>query len=136
MRSTRNWSPNAISERSTCEERTMKPDEYQGFQVDVRDPGIAVISFTHPERLNAMSAGTRRDLTEILRMAQLDDGVRVIVLTATGRGFVAGVNNRQTEPEDPTLVPPIPAHGHVPVDLYSRLRLHGQDVPRTIRQLD
>jgi 2-(1,2-epoxy-1,2-dihydrophenyl)acetyl-CoA isomerase len=109
---------------------------YQGFNVVTDDIGVAVVTLTRPERLNAMSAGTRRDLTEILRMAQLDDDVRVIVLTATGRGFVAGVNNVATEPEDPTLVPPIPVHSDAPIDLYSRLRLHGQDVPRTIRQLD
>jgi 2-(1,2-epoxy-1,2-dihydrophenyl)acetyl-CoA isomerase len=109
---------------------------YQGFEVETHEPGISVFTFTRPERLNAMSAGTRRDLTEMLRIAQLDDDVRVIVLTGTGRGFVAGVNNRAGEPENPTLVPPIPKHPHVPVDLYSRLRFHGQDVPRTIREVD
>src|SRR4051812_8990689 len=91
--------------------------EYQGFEVAMHDPGIAVFTLNRPERMNAMSAGTRRDLGAVLEVAQLDDSVRVIVLTATGRGFVAGVNNRQTEPEDPTLVPPIPAHRHLPVEL-------------------
>jgi 2-(1,2-epoxy-1,2-dihydrophenyl)acetyl-CoA isomerase len=110
--------------------------EFQGFDVAVEDPGVAVVTFTRPERLNAMSAGTRRDLVEVLDLAQLDDTVRVVVFTATGRGFVAGVNNRATGPEDPTLVPPIPAHSHEPVDLYGRLRLHGQELPRAIRRLD
>jgi 2-(1,2-epoxy-1,2-dihydrophenyl)acetyl-CoA isomerase len=110
--------------------------KYQGFEVAGRDPGIAIVTFTRPERLNAMGAGTRSDLSAVLRLAQLDDTVRVIVLTGTGRGFVAGVNNRATTPENPTLGPPIPGHEHVPVDLYGRLRLHGQDVPRTIRSLD
>jgi 2-(1,2-epoxy-1,2-dihydrophenyl)acetyl-CoA isomerase len=109
---------------------------FQGFDVEVRDPGIAVVMFNQPERLNAMSAGTRRDLAEVLDRAQLDDDVRVVVLTATGRGFVAGVNNRASGPEDPTLVPSIPAHDHVPVDLYGRLRLHAQELPRAIRRLD
>jgi 2-(1,2-epoxy-1,2-dihydrophenyl)acetyl-CoA isomerase len=109
---------------------------FQGFDVEVRDPGIAVVMFNQPERLNAMSAGTRRDLAEVLDRAQLDDAVRVVVLTATGRGFVAGVNNRASGPEDPTLVPSIPAHDHVPVDLYGRLRLHAQELPRAIRRLD
>jgi 2-(1,2-epoxy-1,2-dihydrophenyl)acetyl-CoA isomerase len=109
---------------------------YQGFEVALRDPGIATVTFTRPERLNAMGAGTRTDLSAVLRLAQLEDSVRVIVLTGSGRGFVAGVNNRATTPEDPTLGPSIPNHQHVPVDLYARLRLHGQDVPRTIRSLD
>lgn len=109
---------------------------YQGFDVAVTEPGIAVVTLNRPERLNAMSAGTRRDLVELLHIAQLDDEVRVVVFTATGRGFVAGVNNRGTEPENPTLVPPVPTTSHVPVDLYARLRLHAQDLPRTIRTVD
>ena len=109
---------------------------FQGFEVEVREPGIAIVTFTNPDRLNAMSAATRRDLVEVIDLAQLDDDVRVVVFTATGRGFVAGVNNRATGPEAPTLVPSIPEHQHVPVDLYSRLRLHGQELPRAVRRLD
>lgn len=114
----------------------MVQGSYQGFDVAVSEPGIVVVTLNRPERLNAMGPGTRRDLVEVYRMAQLDDAVRVIVLTATGRGFVAGVNNRPAASEEPTLVPGIPAHRHVPADLYSRLRLHGQDLPRTIRSVD
>jgi 2-(1,2-epoxy-1,2-dihydrophenyl)acetyl-CoA isomerase len=95
-----------------------------------------LITFTEPARLNAMSAGTRRDLAEVLNIAQLDDAVRVVVFTATGRGFVAGVSNQNRGPGDPTLVPPIPTHEHVPVDLYGRLRLHAQELPRAVRRLD
>jgi len=109
---------------------------YQGFDVEQRDPGIAVVTFRQPERLNAMGSGARRDLAEVLGMAQLDDEVRVLVLTATGRGFVAGVNNRPRGPEDPALVPPIPGHAHEPVNLYGRLRLYAQEVPGMIRRLD
>ena len=109
---------------------------FQGFMVETFDPGIAVVTFTEPERLNAIGAGARRDLAEVIDLAQLDDRVRVLVFTGTGRGFMAGVNNKGTEPEDPTLVPPIPQHDHVPVDLYSRLRLHAQELPRTVRRLD
>ena len=109
---------------------------FQGFEVEVREPGIAIVTFTNPDRLNAMSAATRRDLVEVIDLAQLDDEVRVVVFTATGRGFVAGVNNRASGPEEPTLVPSIPEHQHVPVDLYSRLRLHGQELPRAVRRLD
>jgi 2-(1,2-epoxy-1,2-dihydrophenyl)acetyl-CoA isomerase len=115
---------------------TLVEGVYQGFDVALAEPGIAVVTLNRPERLNAMGAGTRRDLVELLHIAQLDDDVRVLVLTGTGRGFVAGVNNRVTEPEDPTLVPPVPATRHVPVDLYARLRLHAQDLPRAIRSID
>jgi 2-(1,2-epoxy-1,2-dihydrophenyl)acetyl-CoA isomerase len=109
---------------------------YRGFEVDLRSRGVAVVTLTNPERLNAMSSSTRRDLIEVLGLAQLDDEVRVLVLTATGRGFVAGIQNRDPHPEPPVLAPPIPDHARVPVDLYSRLRWHGQELPRAIRRLD
>lgn len=110
--------------------------EYQGFDVSVDGEGVALFTFNRPERLNAMGSGTRRDLVELLTVAQLDDSVRVIVFTGTGRGFVAGVNNKAVEPEDPVLGPSVPSHAHVPVDLYGRLSFHGQELPRTIRRLD
>lgn len=109
---------------------------FQGFDVEVQGPGIMLVTFNKPERLNAMGAGTRRDLSETLVRAQLDDDVRVAVLTGVGKGFVAGVNNKAVPGEDPTLVPPIPDHPHVAVDLYSRLVLHAQELPRAIRRFD
>ena len=109
---------------------------YQGFDARL-DDGVALITFNRPERLNAMSAGARLDLCEVLALAQLDDAVRVVVLTATGRGFIAGVNNRAAEPELPTLVPPIPeGTSHQPANLYARLVHHAQEPVRTIRRLD
>lgn len=110
--------------------------EYQGLTVELKNRGIAVVTFGYPERLNAMGPGTRRDLSEVLTMAQLDDRVSVVVLTGTGRGFVAGVDNHRGLPEDPTLVPAIPNHARNAANLYARLVHHGQDVPQTIRRLD
>jgi 2-(1,2-epoxy-1,2-dihydrophenyl)acetyl-CoA isomerase len=111
---------------------------YQGFDVEIRKPGIAVLTFGHPERLNAMTFGTRRDLVEVLGMSQLDNEVRVVVITATGRGFVAGANNTPPTGEEPTLVPGLDRIGgdHVPVNLYGRLNSYAQDPVRAIRRLD
>ena len=39
---------------------------YSGFEVELRPSGVGLITFTHPERLNAMSFGARRDLVEVL----------------------------------------------------------------------
>ena len=113
--------------------------EYQGFDVVVDDDGVAVITFRRPERLNAMGFGTRRDLSEVLTLAQLDDSVRVIVMTGTGRGFVAGVNNRAGDPEPPTLVPDLaagPGSTRAPINLYGRLVTFAQEPVRAIRRLD
>ncbi|HLH46236.1 MAG TPA: enoyl-CoA hydratase/isomerase family protein, partial [Acidimicrobiales bacterium] len=108
---------------------------YQGFDVALARPGVALVTFGHPERLGALSFGARRDLVEVLTLAQLDDAVRVVVLTGTGRGFVAGVNNRPAD-EDPTLVPGRPPAAPAPVNLYGQLVHFAQDPVRTIRRLD
>ena len=110
--------------------------DYQGFTVEIRDPGIALFTFTHPERLNAMSIGTRRDLVEVLGLAQLDDEVRVVVLTGSGTGFVAGINNDPSVDEAPTLVPGLPAKRDVPINLYGQLVHFSHDSIRSIRRLD
>ncbi|HXY91773.1 MAG TPA: enoyl-CoA hydratase/isomerase family protein [Acidimicrobiia bacterium] len=110
--------------------------EYQGFDVEVRNGGVALFTLRHPERLNAMSFGQRRDLVEVLSLAQLDDSVRVVVLTGTGRGFLAGVSNRRGDDEPPATVPSRPAAQHEPVNLYGQLVTYAQDPVRTIRRLD
>jgi 2-(1,2-epoxy-1,2-dihydrophenyl)acetyl-CoA isomerase len=97
---------------------------------------VALFTLRHPERLNAMSFGQRRDLVEVLGLAQLDDSVRVVVLTGTGRGFLAGVSNRRGEPEPPTTVPDRPPAAHAPVNLYGQLVTYAQEPVRTIRRLD
>ena len=110
--------------------------EYQGFAVEIQRRGVALVTFQRPERLNAMSYGTRRDLVEVLGLAQLDDDVRVLVLTGTGRGFVAGVNNNPAVSEPPTLVPDRPLARHAPINLYAQLNHYAQDPARALRRLD
>jgi 2-(1,2-epoxy-1,2-dihydrophenyl)acetyl-CoA isomerase len=111
---------------------------YQGFDVAVGDDGVAVITLNRPERLNAMSFGTRRDLAEVLSLAQLDDDVRVLVITGTGRGFCAGMylGGRDAAPEPPTLVPDRPPARYVPANLTAQLHHFSQGLIRAVRRLD
>jgi len=112
--------------------------EYQGFDVTVDANGVALITLRQPERLNAMSFGTRRDLVELFGLAQLDDSVRVLVVTGTGRAFCAGMylQPRGRGTEAPTLVPDRPTGAYVPINLVSQLHLYSQDLTRAIRRLD
>ncbi len=112
--------------------------QYQGFDVAVDERGVALITLRQPERLNAMSFGTRRDLVEVFGLAQLDDAVRVVVLTATGRGFCAGMylQPRGQGAESPTLVPDRPTGAYVAINLVSQLHQYSQDLTRAIRRLD
>jgi enoyl-CoA hydratase/carnithine racemase len=54
--------------------------------------GIATITLNRPDRLNAISMPMLGSLSKALRDADLDDEVRVIVITGAGRGFCAGLD--------------------------------------------
>ena len=52
--------------------------------------GIARITIDRPERLGAYTPRMCSDILAALRTVRLDDDVRVLVLTGTGRGFCTG----------------------------------------------
>jgi len=64
---------------------------YEQIIYDVRD-AIATITLNRPARLNAWTPQMGRELYEAFRRAGEDDGVRVIVVTGSGRGFCAGAD--------------------------------------------
>ena len=68
----------------------MRIGSFTGFEVSVREPGIAWIQFNTPERLNGLSHGIKRDLIETITQAQMDNSIRVLVFTGSGRAFCAG----------------------------------------------
>ncbi len=113
---------------------------YRGFEVATRDPGIAVITFNEPERLNGLSRGMKRDLTEIMSQAQLDADTRVVVITGSGRGFCAGddiFNPTENDRHLPTLVPQqVRNVRNSQVDQYALLRAYSQELIRSILNLD
>lgn len=55
---------------------------------ELTEDGVAVLTLNQPERLNAFTAGMRRELLEALEDAA--EISRAIVLTGNGRGFCAG----------------------------------------------
>ena len=59
-----------------------------GYTVRV-DSGIGLITFSRPDKLNAMTMATKRDLIKTLTQARVDDRVRVLVITGTGRAAFA-----------------------------------------------
>ncbi|NUP47163.1 MAG: enoyl-CoA hydratase/isomerase family protein [Catenulispora sp.] len=56
--------------------------------------GVAWITLDRPEALNAIDAEQRDRLIALLRGASADPLTRVVVLTATGRGFCTGADLR------------------------------------------
>ncbi len=116
----------------------MQTGKFTGFEVELRDPGIAWICFNTPERLNGLNQAIKRDLVETIIQAQMDNGVRVLVFTGQGRAFCAGDDiSGQTKPiEGDALVPPI-FHGHdSEIGTYEGLRHLSQTVNTSIRNCD
>jgi enoyl-CoA hydratase/carnithine racemase len=62
---------------------------YSSFAFENRD-GIATIRLNDPEKLNALTFQTYRDLEKIFTELASDDAVKVVVLTGTGKGFCSG----------------------------------------------
>ena len=117
----------------------METGNFRGFEVKVEGPGIAWITFNTPERLNGMTSGMKRDLIETLHQAQMDNRVRVIIFTGTGRAFCAGDDlNGYAEgmQSEPGLVPPIPPGHDSGIGTYDGLRMISQELNRILRAVD
>ena len=59
---------------------------------DVRDTGVAVLTLNRPERMNGWGCGLAGTFYARLDDAEADPGVRVIVVTGSGRAFCAGAD--------------------------------------------
>jgi enoyl-CoA hydratase/carnithine racemase len=57
-----------------------------------RDEGVAVVTLSRPDRLNAWTSRMAEEYQWALETADADDAVRVVVLTGAGRGFCAGAD--------------------------------------------
>jgi enoyl-CoA hydratase/carnithine racemase len=57
-----------------------------------RGDGVAVVTLSRPDRLNAWTRGMEHEYRWALQTAEADDDVRVVVVTGAGRGFCAGAD--------------------------------------------
>jgi 2-(1,2-epoxy-1,2-dihydrophenyl)acetyl-CoA isomerase len=117
----------------------MDTGTFTGFDVNLRENGIAWYLFNTPERLNGMTSGIKRDLVESITQAQMDNAVRVLVFTGAGRAFCAGDDLKAyTDAEIPgtSLVPDIsPGHDSA-LGTYDGLRTISQRLNTALRSLD
>ena len=116
----------------------MRTGGFTGFDVAIRDPGIAWIRFNTPERLNGLRQDIKRDLIETVLQAQMDHRVRVLVVTGEGRAFCAGddISGQNKDIGGEALTAPIP-HGHDnPIGTYEGLRHLSQTVNLAFRNCD
>ena len=117
----------------------MKTGAFSGFDLTIRDKGIAWFQFNTPERLNGMTTAIKRDLIEAVTQAQMDNDVRVLVFTGTGRAFCAGDDlkaYKSAELGGLPLVDPIPPGHENPLSTYDGLRTISQQLNTTVRNID
>jgi 2-(1,2-epoxy-1,2-dihydrophenyl)acetyl-CoA isomerase len=62
---------------------------YEHIEYEV-DHQVATIYLNRPERLNALSPTMRTELVQAMKASNVDDDIRVIVITGKGRGFCSG----------------------------------------------
>lgn len=117
----------------------MDVGEFTGFELSLREPGIAWFTFNTPERLNGMTTRIKRDLIEAVTQAQMDNAVRVLVFTGSGRAFCAGDDLKaysSSEPGSNALVPDIPPGHDSALGTYNGLRTISQQLNTCIRSID
>jgi 2-(1,2-epoxy-1,2-dihydrophenyl)acetyl-CoA isomerase len=118
----------------------MDTGTFRGFETAVEAPGVLVVTMNQPERLNGMTQGLKRDLVETLTQAQMDRGVRIVVITGSGRAFSAGddisAHASLSGGGAQALMPKIaPGHDN-PIGTYEGLRVMSQTLNLAVRNLD
>jgi enoyl-CoA hydratase/carnithine racemase len=68
------------------------PDAGDAVLYEVRDSGVAVLTFNRPERMNAWGGALAAGFYAGIEAAESDPNVRVIVITGSGRAFCAGAD--------------------------------------------
>ena len=64
---------------------------FETVRYDVAE-GVATLTLHRPDRLNAVNATMIRELVEAFDRADGDDGVRVVIVTGSGRAFCSGAD--------------------------------------------
>lgn len=57
---------------------------------EVAEPGIGRLTIDRPDRLGAYTPQMCAEILDAVRTVRLDDAIRVLILTGTGRGFCTG----------------------------------------------
>ena len=112
---------------------------YRGFEVALHDPGIAVVTMNEPDRLNGQTPPMKRDMTEFFLEAQMDNSIRVVVVTGSGRAFSAGddmTGRRRDYSQAEKLSRSLSWDGSSSMGTYAGLRTISQQLNLAVRHLD
>jgi enoyl-CoA hydratase/carnithine racemase len=97
------------------------------------DDGVAVITLNRPEKMNAFTSRMIEEWAWAIDDAKVDDDVRALIVTGSGRAFCAGMDVQQEARGEGVLK----TGGEVgPADRRNALRYNVHRVPRALSNLD
>lgn len=73
------------------------------------DPGVTpiqILTLNRPNKLNAITIGMIQDLITIFEAVDVDDRVKVVILTGAGKAFSAGIDLTMDNSQEKDLSPP------------------------------
>jgi 2-(1,2-epoxy-1,2-dihydrophenyl)acetyl-CoA isomerase len=80
-----------VAERCLIAGQDAGMTDHEHVLTERRGP-VLTVTLNRPERLNAFDSRMSEELLDVVRTAELDDRVRVVLLTGAGRGFCAGAD--------------------------------------------
>ncbi len=99
------------------------PNEHQPGEVQIMseqdvlykvDNGVATVTINRPAKYNALNIAVVGALREMMKQAEEDDSVRVVILTGTGeKAFAAGADIAEFKDKDSKTVRPLAENGQV-----------------------
>lgn len=104
--------------------------DFQEILYDSND-GVATITLNRPERLNAFTQRMLDEWVTAIELARVDDNVRAVIVTGSGRGFCAGMDvGREVAGDGLT------GSQEAPAQRRNSLRYSVHRVPRALQLLD
>jgi enoyl-CoA hydratase len=78
------------------------PSRYEWIKIEKSDDGIATLTLNNPRRKNAVSRPMHREIERIWDDVDMDDDIRVVILTGEGGAFCAGTDLSVQDKENET----------------------------------
>jgi enoyl-CoA hydratase len=68
-----------------------------------KEENIAIITFNRPEAMNALNNKTRAEFAQAIAEVESDDEIKVLILTGSGKAFVAGSDIKEFNKTTPYM---------------------------------